>query len=117
MWLWVPLLLEPARVTPTVVLGSIDYHALIPSYGLVSHGWGTLIYGLIVTIPLLLTPLCPGPCIDAYLYTVPPAPGTAAALPTNLEDALSAFAADTVLREALGEPFCQAYESFRRRHS
>lgn len=57
LWLWVPLLLEPARVTPTVVLGSIDYHALIPSYGLVSHGWGTLIYGLIVTIPLLLTPL------------------------------------------------------------
>jgi hypothetical protein len=57
LWLWVPLLLDPVRVTPTVVLGSIDYNALIPAYGVVSHGWGSLIYGLIVTIPLLLTPL------------------------------------------------------------
>ena len=28
---------------------------------------------------------------------------------------LDSFAADTVLREALGEPFCQAYERLRRR--
>lgn len=74
VWLWVPLLLEPARVTPTVVLGSIDYHALIPSYGLVSHGWGTLIYGLIVTIPLLLTPLrrlrwFAGGLVAAFVYS------------------------------------------------
>lgn len=57
VWLWVPLLLEPGRVTPIVVLGSIEYQALIPPYGLVNQGWGTLIYGLIITIPLLLTPL------------------------------------------------------------
>jgi hypothetical protein len=57
LWLWVPLLLEPARIAPAVVLGSIDYHALSPADGVVSHGWGSLIYGLIVTIPLLLTPL------------------------------------------------------------
>ncbi len=61
--------------------------------------------------------LDPGPRNDANLYTDPPAPGTAAALPTSLEDALSAFAADRVLRQALGEPFCQAFESLRRRHS
>jgi glutamine synthetase len=58
--------------------------------------------------------LDPGPRNDANLYTDPPAPGTAAPLPTSLKEALSAFAADTVLRQALGEPFCQAYESLQR---
>lgn len=58
-----------------------------------------------------------GPRNDANLYTDPPAPGTATPLPASLEEALAAFAADTVLREALGESFCQAYESLRARHS
>ncbi|MBC1260445.1 type III glutamate--ammonia ligase [Synechococcus sp. BSF8S] len=57
-----------------------------------------------------------GPRNDANLYTDPPAPGTATELPASLEEALAAFAADTVLREALGEPFCVAYESLRRKH-
>ncbi|MCT4365836.1 MAG: glutamine synthetase, partial [Synechococcaceae cyanobacterium MAG-AL1] len=60
--------------------------------------------------------LDPGPRNDANLYTDPPAPGTTPPLPANPEEALAAFAADTVLRQALGEPFCQAYESLRRQH-
>ncbi|NQV11253.1 MAG: type III glutamate--ammonia ligase [Cyanobacteria bacterium] len=60
--------------------------------------------------------LDPGPRNDANLYTDPPALGTAPPLPANPEEALAAFAADTLLRQALGEPFCQAYESLRRRH-
>ena len=33
----------------------------------------------------------------------------------NLGEALDAFNADTALRQALGEEFCQAYENLRRR--
>ena len=61
--------------------------------------------------------LDPGLRNDANLYTDPPAPGTATRLPASLKEALAAFAADTVLRDALGESFCQAYESLRRQHS
>jgi hypothetical protein len=56
LWLWLPLLLDPSQVTPTVSLGSIEYQIISPAHGVVNHGWGSLIYGLIVTVPLLLTP-------------------------------------------------------------
>ena len=59
--------------------------------------------------------LDPGPRSDANLYTDPPQGAAARALPANLHAALDAFSADTVLRQALGEPFCQAYEHLRRR--
>lgn len=36
-------------------------------------------------------------------------------LPVNLGEALDAFKADSALRQALGEEFCQAYEKLRRR--
>jgi glutamine synthetase len=35
-------------------------------------------------------------------------------LPTSLPAALEALAGDTSLRQALGEPFCRAYEQLRR---
>jgi glutamine synthetase type III len=59
--------------------------------------------------------LDPGPRSDANLYTDPPMGSAARALPASLPAALEAFSADTVLRQALGEPFCQAYEGVRRR--
>lgn len=43
------------------------------------------------------------------------AAGSCTPLPASLGEALDAFAADTLLREALGESFCQAYERLRRR--
>ncbi|MCT0209443.1 MAG: type III glutamate--ammonia ligase [Cyanobium sp.] len=57
--------------------------------------------------------LDPGPREDANAYTDPPI-GRARPLPGSVEEALEAFAADRVLRQALGEPFCQAYEQMRR---
>lgn len=45
----------------------------------------------------------------------PLAAGSCTPLPASLGEALEAFAADAVRREALGEPFCQAYERLRRR--
>ncbi len=57
--------------------------------------------------------LDPGPRSDANLYTDPPRGSSARALPANLPAALEAFSADTLLRQALGEPFCQAYERLR----
>jgi len=59
--------------------------------------------------------LDPGPRSDANLYTDPPRGAAARSLPVSLHAALEAFAADAVLRRALGEPFCQAYERLRRR--
>ena len=59
--------------------------------------------------------LDPGPRSDANLYTDPPQGHAARSLPSSLHAALEAFAADTLLRQALGEPFCQAYERLRRR--
>ncbi len=42
-------------------------------------------------------------------------PASCGRLPVNLGEALDAFNADTALRQALGEEFCQAYENLRRR--
>jgi glutamine synthetase len=53
--------------------------------------------------------LDPGARSDANTYTDPPAPGSARPLPSSLEEALEAFAADSILQAALGEPFCRAY--------
>jgi glutamine synthetase type III len=58
--------------------------------------------------------LDPGPRSDANLYTHPPSGAAAKALPTSLPAALEALAGDTLLRQALGEPFCRAYEQLRR---
>ncbi|MEB3262204.1 MAG: type III glutamate--ammonia ligase [Cyanobacteriota bacterium] len=60
--------------------------------------------------------LDPGPRSDANLYTHPPRGPAAKALPDSLPAALAALAADFRLRQALGEPFCQAYEQLRRPH-
>ncbi|MEB3184642.1 MAG: type III glutamate--ammonia ligase [Cyanobacteriota bacterium] len=59
--------------------------------------------------------LDPGPRSDANLYTDPPRGSAARALPSSVPEALDAFSADDALRQALGEPFCQAYERLRRR--
>jgi glutamine synthetase type III len=52
--------------------------------------------------------LDPGPCSLDDLHAAPPASGRP--LPNSQEEALAALAADTVLREALGERFCRSYE-------
>ena len=59
--------------------------------------------------------LDPGLRHDNDNYTAPLAPGVCTPLPASLGEALDAFAADTVLRQALGEPLCTAYERLRRR--
>jgi glutamine synthetase len=59
--------------------------------------------------------LDPGPRHDNDNYANPLAAGTCTPLPASLGEALDAFAADGVLRSALGEPFCQSYERLRRR--
>ena len=58
--------------------------------------------------------LDPGPRSDANTYTDPPSGDAARPLPAGVAEALAAFAADRVLREALGEDFCRAYETLRR---
>ncbi|MEB3171285.1 MAG: DUF6629 family protein [Synechococcaceae cyanobacterium] len=55
--LWLPLLWEPARCSPAVVRGSIDYHCLLLGAGRIGHGLGSVLYGLTVGLPLLLSPL------------------------------------------------------------
>jgi glutamine synthetase len=59
--------------------------------------------------------LDPGPRRDNDNAAQPLPAGSCAPLPASLGEALEAFAADTVLRNALGESFCQAYERLRRR--
>ena len=59
--------------------------------------------------------LDPGPRHDNDNYANPLEPGSCGRLPANLGEALDAFTADTTLRQALGEEFCQAYENLRRR--
>jgi glutamine synthetase len=59
--------------------------------------------------------LSPGPRCDNDNYAEPLATGDAARLPRDLGEALQAFAGDAVLRAALGEDFCRAYEQLRRR--
>ena len=54
--------------------------------------------------------LDPGPRSDTNTYTDPPPPGTARPLPSSLEEALTAFGQDQLLRQALGESFSQAYD-------
>lgn len=54
--LWLPLLLDPSRLDPTVVQGSIDYRPQLLGIGLIGHGLGSLIYAITITLPLLLTP-------------------------------------------------------------
>ena len=55
--LWLPLLLNPQLINPVVNRGSIDYQVLVPAFAPVGHRLVTLIYALIVCVPLLLTPL------------------------------------------------------------
>jgi len=59
--------------------------------------------------------LSPGLRHDNDNYAQPLAQSECQRLPTELGEALEAFAADTALRQALGEEFCQAYEHLRRR--
>jgi glutamine synthetase len=59
--------------------------------------------------------LDPGPRRDNDNYANPLAADQCRRLPADLGEALDAFAADTTLRQALGEEFCQAYERLRRR--
>jgi len=60
--------------------------------------------------------LDPGPRSDTNTDSEPPAPGGARPLPTSLEEALEAFAADAALQVALGEEFCSAYRALVGRH-
>ena len=53
--------------------------------------------------------LDPGPRSELNTAAEPPAGSDWRALPSSLGEALAAFAADSRLRAALGEPFCQAY--------
>ncbi|MFY8149766.1 MAG: type III glutamate--ammonia ligase [Prochlorococcaceae cyanobacterium] len=57
--------------------------------------------------------LDPGPRSDADTDAAPPSADQARPLPASLEEALEAFRLDAVLRQALGEEFCCAYESLR----
>ena len=59
--------------------------------------------------------LDPGPRRENDNYANPLTPGQCQRLPADLGEALDAFSADTSLRGALGEEFCQAYERLRRR--
>jgi glutamine synthetase type III len=59
--------------------------------------------------------LDPGPRRDNDNYANPLGPGDCQRLPADLGEALDAFAADTQLRQALGEEFCSAYEHLRSR--
>jgi glutamine synthetase len=55
--------------------------------------------------------LPPGERSDADTYAVPPDPAHGRPMPRSLAEAQEAFRQDTVLRQALGEPFCQAWEA------
>ena len=59
--------------------------------------------------------LDPGPRHDNDNYAAPLALDQGRRLPSTLGEALEAFAADTALRQGLGEGFCSAYETLRRR--
>ncbi|MBD2423000.1 type III glutamate--ammonia ligase [Cyanobium sp. FACHB-13342] len=59
--------------------------------------------------------LHPGPRHDNDNYAAPLSADACGRLPNSLGEALDAFAADTALRQALGENFCVAYERLRRR--
>ncbi|MGB5135246.1 MAG: type III glutamate--ammonia ligase [Prochlorococcaceae cyanobacterium] len=57
----------------------------------------------------------PGPRRDNDNYAQPLRLDQCQRLPADLGEALDAFAADTALRQGLGEEFCRAYEHLRRR--
>lgn len=57
--------------------------------------------------------LDPGPRHDNDNYAEPLSRELCGRLPGSLGEALEAFAADTTLRQGLGEAFCQAYERLR----
>ena len=59
--------------------------------------------------------LDPGPRRDNDNYAAPLPTDACPRLPADLGEALEAFAADTTLRASLGEEFCLAYETLRRR--
>jgi len=59
--------------------------------------------------------LNPGPRYDNDNYAAPLSREQCPRLPADLGEALDAFAADAILRDSLGEAFCLAYESLRRR--
>lgn len=59
--------------------------------------------------------LDPGPRHDNDNYANPLAAEQCPRLPADLGEALDAFAADGPLRACLGEEFCRAYETLRRR--
>ena len=59
--------------------------------------------------------LDPGPRHDNDNYAQPLGLDQCQRLPADLGEALDAFAADTALRQGLGEEFCQSYERLRRR--
>jgi len=54
--LWLPLLRNPGLIQPIVRHGSIDYQVEVPASVLLGHQPLTLLYALIVCLPLLLTP-------------------------------------------------------------
>jgi glutamine synthetase len=55
--------------------------------------------------------LSPGERSDANTYANPPDPARVRPMPTSLAEARAAFRQDSVLRQALGEPFCRAWEA------
>lgn len=59
--------------------------------------------------------LDPGPRHDNDNYAAPLTNNQCPRLPADLGEALDAFGADTTLRASLGEGFCLAYETLRRR--
>lgn len=54
--LWIPLLIEPGRIDPAVVQGSLAYGADLLADDWVNLRLGSGVYGLIITLPLLLLP-------------------------------------------------------------
>lgn len=54
--LWLPLLLDPSRLDPTVVHGSIDYRAQLLGEDVIGYPLGSVIYAITISVPLLLTP-------------------------------------------------------------
>ena len=54
--LWLPLLLHPSWIDPIVRQGSIDYQVQLPWAEQLGHQSVSLVYGLIICVPLLLHP-------------------------------------------------------------
>jgi hypothetical protein len=55
LWLWLPLLVEPWRFQPTVLLGNLNYRTVTPLHTVLGLDQGSLLYGLVITLPLVLT--------------------------------------------------------------